>query len=92
MDDHREERFVPVTAPASPFAVRRQGCGPFLRASSDDPSILLRHKDGGPGVDEDGPKVAAVPALGCLSAAGAPAAQSMSEQIDTDPLRYMRRP
>ena len=92
MDDHREEDFVPVTAPASPCAVRRRGPGPFLCASSDGPSILLGHKDGGPGVDEDGPKVAALPALGCLSAAGAPAAQSMSEQIDTDPLRYMRRP
>jgi hypothetical protein len=92
MDDHREEKFVPVTAPASPFAVRRQGCGPLLRASSDDPSILLGHKDGGPGVDEDGPKVAALPALGCLSGGRVPAAQSMSEQNDTDALRYTRRP
>jgi hypothetical protein len=92
MDDHREENFVPVAAAASPFAVRRRGAGAFLSSSSDGPSILLGHKDGGPGVDEDGPKVAALPALGCLSGGRVPAAQSMSEQIDTDPLRYMRRP
>ena len=56
------------------------------------PSVLLGWEHGGPGVDGSGPKVAALPALGCLSAAGAPAAQSMSEHIDTDPLRFMRRP
>ena len=83
---------MPVTAPASPFAVRRRGAGAFLSASSDGPSILLGHKDGGPGVDEDGPKVAALPALGCLSGGRVPAAESMSEQIDTDALRYTRRP
>ena len=92
MDDHREENFVPVTAPASPFAVRRPGPGPFSSARSDGRSILLGHKDGGPGVDEDGPKVAGLPALGCLSGGRVPAAKSMSEQIDTDALRYMRRP
>ena len=92
MDDHREEHFVSVTTPAGPWVLGRGGPGPFLSASSDGPSVLLGYKDGGPGVDEDGPKVAALPALGCLSAAGALAAQSMSEHIDTDPLRYMRRP
>jgi hypothetical protein len=92
MDDHREENFVPVTAQASPLAVRRRGAGAFLRARSDGPSILLGHEDGGPGVDEDGPKVAALPALGCLSGGRVPAAQSMSEQNDTDALRYTRRP
>ena len=92
MDDHREENFVSVSAPASPFAVRRPGPGAFLGASSDSTSILLGRKDGGRGVDEDGPKVAALPALGYLSAVRAPAAESMSEHIDTDPLRYMRRP
>jgi hypothetical protein len=92
MDDHREESFVPVTAPASLFAVRRQGAGAFVNASSDSRSILLGHRHGGPGVDEDGPKVAALPALGCLSGGRVPAAQSMSEQIDTDALRYTRRP
>ena len=81
-----------VTTPASPCALGRVGPGPLFRASSDGPSVLLGYKDGGPGVDEDGPKVAALPALGCLSAAGAPAAQSMSEHIDTDLLRYTRRP
>jgi hypothetical protein len=92
VDDHREESFVPATAPASPFAVRCGGAGAFLRPSSDGRSILLGQKDGGPGVDEDGPKVATLPALGCLSGGRVPAAQSMSEQIDTDALRYMRRP
>jgi hypothetical protein len=92
MDDHREEKLVPLTAPTSPFAVRRPGAGAFLCASSDGRSILLGHKDGGPGVDEEGPKVAALPSLGCLSGGRVPAAQSMSEQIDTDALRYMRRP
>ena len=81
-----------VSAPASPCAVRRRWPGPFLSASGDGPSVLLGHEDRGPEVHEDGPKVAALPALGCLSAAGAPAAQSMSEHIDIDPLRYMRRP
>ena len=79
-----------VTTPAGPFVLGRGGPGPFL--SSDGPSVLLGWEHDGPGVDEDGPKVAALPALGCLSAAGAPAAQSMSKHIDTDPLRYMRRP
>ena len=83
---------MPIAAAASPISVRRRGAGAFLSSSSDGPWILLGHKDGGPGVDEDGPKVAALPALGCLSGGRVPAAQSMSEQIDTDPLRYMRRP
>ena len=91
MDDHREENFVSVSAPASPFAVRRSGPGAFLGASSDSPSILLGHKDGGRGVGEDGPKVAALPALGYLSAAG-PRRQSRCQSTSTDPLRYMRRP
>ena len=92
MDDHREENVVPLTAAASPCAVRRRGAGRFSSASTDGPSILLGLEDGGPGVDEHGPKVATLPALGCLSGGRVPAAQSMSEQIDTDALRYMRRP
>ena len=91
MDDHREENFVPVSAPTGPVAFRRRGPGPFVGDSSDGPSILLGHKDGGPGVDEDGPKVAALPALGYLSAAG-PWRQSRCQSTSTDPLRYMRRP
>ena len=91
MDDHREENFVSVSAPASPFAVRRPGPGAFLGASSDSTSILLGRKDGGRGVDEDGPKVAALPALGCLSAAE-PRRHSRCQSTSTDPLRYMRRP
>ncbi len=81
-----------VTTPTGLFVLGRRGPGSFMSASSDGPSVRLGAARGGPGVDEDGPKVAALPALGCLSIARAPAAQSMSEQIDTDPLRYMRRP
>ena len=81
-----------VTTPPGPYALGRGGQGPFLSARSDGSSVLLGWEHGGPGVDGGGPKVAALPALGCLSAAGAPAAQSMSEHIDIDPLRYMRRP